>query len=217
MLKAIVFDFDGTIANTLPICFYAFRQAVGPDICDSMTDEDIRAKYFGPTEEGVFQKHFPDKVEELCQKYYRAYEEMQKETFGMPKGLMELIHALSKKGVHVALVTAKGPVSCKISLDHYGIADAFETIEVGSPQGRAKDQGILKALETMGVSPEETAYVGDSYKDVISSRKAKVASWGAAWMETASPEKILAEKPDEIFYTVEEFKARLEKEFGPLD
>jgi hypothetical protein len=36
-------------------------------------------------------------------------------------------------------------------------------------------------------------------------------------METASPEKILAEKPDEIFYTVEEFKARLEKEFGPLD
>ncbi len=217
MLKAIVFDFDGTIANTLPICFYAFRQVVEPITEERLTDEEIRAKYFGPTEEGIFQKHFPERAEELSQEYYRFYEEMQKRTFGMPEGLMELIRALSRKGVHVALVTAKGPVSCKISLDHYGITDAFETIEVGSPQGRAKDQGILKALETMGVSPEETAYVGDSYKDVISSRKAKVASWGAAWMETASPEKILAEKPDEIFYTVEEFKARLEKEFGSLN
>lgn len=217
MLKAIIFDFDGTIANTLPICFDAFRHAAGALIESNLTNEDIAAKYFGPSEEGVFQQHFPERAEELIQKYYRYYEETQKKTFGVPDGLVELIRALLNKGVRVALVTAKGPVSCRISLEHYGIADLFETIEVGSPKKRSKDQGILKALNDMGVAPEEAAYVGDSSEDVISARKAKVAPWSAAWMETAKPERILAEKPDEIFYTVEEFKARLVKEFGPLD
>ncbi|MGE7090893.1 HAD hydrolase-like protein [Lysinibacillus sp. NPDC048646] len=26
MIKAIIFDFDGTIADTLPICFFAFQR-----------------------------------------------------------------------------------------------------------------------------------------------------------------------------------------------
>ncbi|MBQ4204657.1 MAG: HAD family hydrolase [Thermoguttaceae bacterium] len=216
MFKAVVFDFDGTIANTLPICFNAFRRVTEP-IVGKMTDSEIRAKYFGPTEEGIFHTHFPEHAEEMLKEYYKYYEEMQKETNNTVPGLMELIHALSRKGVHVALVTAKGPVSCKISLEHYGIVDAFETIEVGSPKGRAKDVGILKALDAMGVKPDEAIYVGDSYKDVISSRKAHVVSWGAVWLPTAEPERVLAEKPDEIFYNVEDFKARLEEIFGSLD
>ena len=47
MFKAVVFDFDGTIANTLPICFNAFRRVTEP-IVGKMTDSEIRAKYFGP-------------------------------------------------------------------------------------------------------------------------------------------------------------------------
>ncbi len=216
MYKAVVFDFDGTIANTLPICFGAFRRVTEP-LVGKMTDSEIRAKYFGPTEEGMFRTHFPDKAEELIKDYYKYYEEMQKATRDAVPGLMEIIHALSRKGVHVALVTAKGPVSCKISLEHYGITDAFEAIETGSDQGRAKDVGILKVLDVMGVKPEETIYVGDSYKDVISSRKAHVTSWGAVWLPSAEPERVLAENPDAIFYTVADFKSRLEEEFGALD
>ena len=216
MLKAIFFDFDGTIADTLPVCVDAFRQTVEPVVGRPLSLDDVRA-YFGPTEEGIFGKHFPERAEQMLKTYFERYEALQRERPDLAPGVMDLIRALKRKGVRVALVTAKGPTSCKISLDFYQIADEFETIETGSPKGRAKADSIAKALADLNLAPEEVAYVGDSPKDVVSSRKAGVAPWGAAWFESAEPEKILANEPEEIFYAVDELKARLEREFGPLD
>lgn len=216
MLKAVLFDFDGTIADTLPICIGAFAKTIAPVIEHEPSLEEVYS-YFGPTEEGIFQKHFPDRAEELTQIYLRHYKEMHTEETQLVPNLMETIRALIKKGVRVALVTAKGGQSCKISLDYYKIANDFETIEVGSPLGRDKGAAILRALATLNIKPEDTAYVGDSPKDVISSRKAGVYAWGAAWLPSARPDKILENKPDAIFYTIDEFRTRLEQEFGPLE
>lgn len=216
MLKAVIFDFDGTIANTLPICIGAFTKTIAPVINRTPTVNEIYS-YFGPTEEGIFLKHFPNQSQELIQTYLKHYAELHTEETALAPGLIEIIRALLQKGVRVGLVTAKGPKSCKISLDYYQIANVFETIEVGSPTNLDKSEKIAKAMKTLNVTPQETAYIGDSPKDITSSHEAGTLAWGAAWFNTAKPEKILENNPDEIFYTIEEFKTRLEKEFGTLD
>lgn len=216
MLKAILFDFDGTIAHTLPICIGAFAKTIAPVIKHEPSIEEIYT-YFGPTEEGIFQLHFPQQAPELIATYLQYYKEMHTAETPLVPGIMETIRALLKKGIRVALVTAKGGRACKISLDYYKIGSEFETIEVGCPTGRNKAASILKALKTLNIKPEDAAYVGNSPKDVISSRKAGVYAWGAAWLPSTRTEELLANKPDEIFYTIAEFRNRLEKEFGDLE
>ena len=47
MIKALIFDFDGTIANTLPACFNAFKRTVEPVLGKEMSLQEIRS-YVGP-------------------------------------------------------------------------------------------------------------------------------------------------------------------------
>ncbi len=211
MLQALIFDFDGTIADTVPICVEAFRMTVEPILGRPFTLDDVRS-YFGPTEEGIFQKHFPEQCDELLAEFLRRYAELQKGVRETAPGIMELIRDVKSAGVRVALVTAKGWSSCQISLDFYGIANDFEEIRIGSPEGRVKDAAIRDVLDKMGIKPEDSAYVGDAYKDVVSAHKAGVPCWSAAWFASANPSKILENNPERIFYSVAEMRSELVKE-----
>ncbi|MGI6401744.1 MAG: HAD family hydrolase [Thermoguttaceae bacterium] len=211
MLKALLFDFDGTIADTLPVCINAFKATVEPVLGRKLTLDDVRY-YFGPAEEGIFKNHFPDRYDELCQTYFDHYKRLQSEVPNTVPGIMELIRDVKDAGVRVALITAKGPGSCKISLDFYGIADEFEEIRVGGPDGRVKDVAIPEVLDKMGIEKDESVYVGDSYRDVVCARRAGVACWAAAWLETAELDRIHKNSPEKIFHTVDEMRRELEKE-----
>ncbi len=211
MLQALIFDFDGTIADTVPICVDAFRMTVEPVLGRPLTLDDVRS-YFGPTEEGIFQKHFPERCDELLAELLRRYEELQKGVPETAPGIMELIRDVRSAGVRVALVTAKGRHTCQISLDFYGIENDFEEIRVGSPEGRVKDAAIREVLSKMEIRPENSVYVGDAYKDVVSAHKAGVPCWSAAWFASANPSKILEYNPERIFYSVSEMRSELEKE-----
>ncbi|MCF0234760.1 MAG: HAD family hydrolase [Thermoguttaceae bacterium] len=213
MLKGIIFDFDGTIGDTMFACMDALRRTLAPVLGRSISDEEIYG-YFGPSEDGVFLKHFPDRADELLAEYLRHYRVVQEETAPEPfPGILELIAELKNRGVRVALVTAKGAGSCKISLEIYGAEELFETIEVGSPYRRDKANSIHKALETMNLTPDEVAYVGDSPKDVASSREAGVEHWAAAWAPAVDPEKLAELDPDKLFRTVEEMRAHCDEIF----
>ncbi len=211
MLKAVIFDFDGTIADTLPVCVDAFRQTVEPILGRALSLDDVRT-YFGPSEEGVFQKHFPESADELLQIYYERYAALQAEGSELAPGILDLLRELKARGIRIALVTAKGAVTCQISLDYYGIADLFEQVAVGSPTGRVKADQIAQILQSWGVEKSEAVYVGDSPKDAISAHKAGVEAWGAAWFPSAEPEKMKETKFERIFYSVDDMRACL-----PLD
>ncbi len=216
MIKAVFFDFDGTIADTLPICIDAFRNTVEPVLRRKLSLEETK-KYFGPTEDGIFAKYFPEQQDELLKIYYENYAALQKSVPGTVPGIMELVRALRRKGVRVALITAKGATTCRISLDYYGIADDFEFIRVGGAEGRVKDVQIVEILREINVEPCDAVYVGDSPKDVVSAHKAQVQAWGAAWFDAAVPDDILKNHPERIFYSVAELRAALEEELGDLE
>jgi beta-phosphoglucomutase-like phosphatase (HAD superfamily) len=57
-IEAVIFDLDGTIANTLPLCIAAFRKSIEPLLQASISDEEIIAT-FGPSEEGTIRKLIP--------------------------------------------------------------------------------------------------------------------------------------------------------------
>ncbi len=201
-----MFDLDGTIANTLPLCIQAFRQSIEPLINRTLTDEEIIAT-FGPSEEGTIKALAPLAYDEGVKSYLHYYEQLHKMCPATFDGIEDLLNHLKEKGIHVSMVTGKGKYSTAISLKHFKLSNFFEIIETGAPSGPRKVDGIKAVLSALPeLKPEEVIYVGDAPSDIEASRKVGIPVVAAAWAETAEPEKLIPLKPDEIFYNIEEFK-----------
>jgi phosphoglycolate phosphatase-like HAD superfamily hydrolase len=204
-IKAVIFDLDGTLANTLPLCIRAFRDAIEPLVHRDVTDEEIIAT-FGPSEEGTIKILAPDHYDKGVADYlhfYKAYHGICPRPFD---GIRELLKILREKAIRIAMVTGKGRHSTVISLEQFGLQDFFEIIETGAAHGPRKPEGIRAVLrQWTGISKGQVIYVGDAPSDIGACRKTGVAIAAAAWAETARPSKLEELHPDELFYTVEDF------------
>lgn len=204
-IKGVIFDLDGTVGNTLPLCIRAFRQSIEPLALRTLSDEDIIAT-FGPSEEGTIQALIPDHYEQGIVNYLQFYEALHDLCPAPFPGMIRLLEELTTKNVRLAMVTGKGQHSTAISLQKFGLEKFFEPIETGSPSGPVKVEGINAVLQAWE-SRDKTSviYVGDSPGDITASRNAGVPVVAAAWAETAEPEKLKAQKPDQLFYSIDEF------------
>ena len=206
-IKGIIFDLDGTLANTLPLCIEAFRKSVQPLAGRNISDEEIIAT-FGPSEEGTIMTLVPDHYEKGIAGYLHHYEAMHHICSDAFAGILPLLDNLKKQQVKMAMVTGKGKHSTRISLQQFGLSHFFEVIDTGSPSGPRKMEGIQMVLNYWNdLTKEEVIYVGDAPSDVTASRKAGIAVIAAAWAETAEPEKLISLQPDELFYRVNDFTA----------
>ena len=209
-IKGVIFDLDGTIANTLPMCIAAFRKSIEPLTGKAVSDEEIVAT-FGPSEEGTIMALAPDYYDEGVAAYLRYYEELHHMCSQPFDGIVGLLETLKDNGVRLAMVTGKGKTSADISMDKFGITSYFEKIETGHPGGPRKVEGIRACMDFFGdLDKSEVVYIGDAPSDIESCRVAGVPIVAAAWAETAEPEKLEALKPDVLFYDVENFSAWLQ-------
>src|SRR5262245_11771486 len=60
MLRAIVFDFDGVIANTEPLHYQAFHDVLGADGVE-LTEQDYYGHYLGYSDVGAFRRISEDR------------------------------------------------------------------------------------------------------------------------------------------------------------
>lgn len=72
-MKAVIFDFDGTLANTLPICFKAFQHAFKEFDHKDLSSEEIKAM-FGPSETGIIRQNLVHANKDAAiERYYEKY------------------------------------------------------------------------------------------------------------------------------------------------
>lgn len=204
-IKAVIFDLDGTLANTLPLCIEAFRRSIEPLTGKSITNEEIIAT-FGPSEEGTIMALAPAHYEKGIAGYLQHYHDLHDMCSQAFDGIPELLEELKRRHFRLAMVTGKGEHSTAISLQQFGLAHFFEIIETGSPSGPRKADGIEQVL---GIWPdllkEEVIYVGDAPSDIAACRQVGIPVVAAAWAETAEPEQLKVLEPDALFYSVKEF------------
>ncbi len=183
-LKGFIFDLDGTLGDTFPVFFEAFRKAFDEFLGRRFTEREIIA-LFGPTEEGIIKRLVPDRWRDCLQTYLDEYERAHARFPDPFPGIENALILLRKRGVSLAIVTGKGPRSTAVSLGYFGFAHYFDVVETGSADGPVKPCLIRKVVERWGASPTQVAYIGDMASDIEAAKEAGVIPLGAAWASTS--------------------------------
>ena len=168
MLKAVIFDVDGTLLDTERIYMQAWKEAaaeqgyVMPDELLRKTravDAKVAAQIF---EEEIgngfsYQKTRPIRVR-------IAEEIIERESPILKPGVLELLSFLREKGIRLSVASSTKTKTTKEHLQINGIADWFEVIVGGDmiTKGKPNPDIFLKAAELLGEAPENCIVVEDS-------------------------------------------------------
>lgn len=177
--RAICFDFDYTLGDSTDSIVagfqYAFERLGRP-----IPDRDTVRGTVGYLLEDAYQMLTGDSDKEH-RAQFRAYflevaKPRQKDETTLFPGTHELLRGLHDRGVRLGIVSTKTGETIAHIMDKYGLGDTLEFI-LGSydvTHHKPHPEGILKALDQMGVAPEEFLYCGDTILDAQAAQGAGV-------------------------------------------
>lgn len=218
MVKACIFDLDGTIADTVesiaragnlvlerfglvprPVSAYNYYAGDGIDMTLKRALADA-----GERREEIWKKGIP-----MIRAYFAEDPMYQVKAF---PGMAETLKKLKEQGILLGVCTNKPQEEAiQVTEALYG-KETFDRIQgqtEGFPVKPAPD-GALKIAGDFGVSPEECLYFGDTDTDMKTGRAAGMFTTGVTWgfrtreeLE-ANQAMALIDSPFEIFHLVKE-------------
>lgn len=209
-LKGILFDLDGTLANTLPVCVLAYQATVEHFSGWTPTEEEVYAQ-FGPADEGMLETFIPGRLDETLPYFLQAYERFHDQCLQPFPGIERALSILEERGIRMAIVTGKGPHSAAISLRILELNRWFDIVETGFAKALNKSYSIRQVLQRWGLSPAEAAYVGDMPSDMQASCEVGVLALGAAWASTSVLQQATDVQADAIFRDIDSFVQWIEQ------
>lgn len=220
-MRAVIFDFDGTIANTIP----ALRTAVNRALTDlgfpTHTDEEVRT-YVNYGSREMVRRALPkeyredpavlDRATELYNKYGAEACFITKEPY---PGIGELFLRLKEKGYAVGVLSNKhDPVLQKITpaILPAGSFDAIQGVAPGLPT--KPDPALTRRiLEKLGADAKDTIFVGDSEIDLLTAKNAGLSHIGVTWGYKDEAD-LIAAGAEHLAHTAEELETLIEKIFS---
>jgi HAD superfamily hydrolase (TIGR01509 family) len=192
MLKALLFDLDDTLAETTSVHHQAWAKALRPYGYD-ITREFYRDKFSGRLPSEVISDLLPGLSPEEGQALLEAKEADFREraqTLKPVPGLVGFIASSRKKGVKASLVTNAPKENVLAVLRILGLDNGFNPVILAEEVGVGKPDPVpyQAALETLGISADETVAFEDSPSGIASSVAAGIPNVGIA--STQDPEKL---------------------------
>jgi pyrophosphatase PpaX len=184
VLRAALFDFDGTLVDTTELIYQSMRHATGEVLGREIPREILLANVGQPLPRQM-ELIDAERAEALLESYRLHNEEHHDALIEEFPGVEDSLARLRAGGVGIAVVTSKRRFSVEMALKSFPglgeIVDRFVTME-DTAEHKPNPAPLLKGLEFLGnVPPEEAAYVGDSPFDVAAAKAAGVTSVAVSW------------------------------------
>jgi beta-phosphoglucomutase len=200
MLRAIVFDFDGVIANSEPLHYRSFRDVLAP-LGVALTEQDYYAQYLGFSDAGVFerisentrQRWTGDRIASMVGEKARLMEALERDVSVLFPGAAD---AVRRAAAAVPLAIASGAIRREIErvLHREQLAQFFPVIVAAedTPQSKPAPDPYVRAVERLSsaigqaVDPRECVAIEDSLWGLQSARAAGLCTVAVAHTYEAS-------------------------------
>ena len=185
-IKLLMFDLDGTIADTLP----SIREAVNltlehfgkptrsyDEICEAIGNGALV----------LIRKSFSsDDPEELVNEGLKYYDNIYGQTYthidGCYEGMSEAMHTLKERGYTLAILSNKQDMYVK-KISELLFPDGIISFSMGQTDLPKKPDPTVPLMiaKELGFCDSEVAFIGDSDVDILTGKNAKMLSVGCSW------------------------------------
>lgn len=210
-LKAIFFDWDGTLLDSVPAAFKIYQI-----IMKKYKNADLSLSFFRDTFCANYHKYYDvngiakDKWEEVDRFWLKLFEEME-ESIPLFSGVKELISEMDRNGLKIGLISNGSGGRIRRELKEHNIAGFFDIVITQDEvvEFKPSPEGINYALRIINLAPKECLYVGDMVEDIEAGKSAGIKT-AAVLTGVHSLAKLEKEKPDYILKNVIEIKKIIE-------
>lgn len=180
MKRCLVFDFDGTLADTLGEGLKIYNELaeqngytiINPEQVDELRDLDTNGllKHLG-----VPKRRLPFHLAAAMRRLRNHIEQLS-----LIEGIREVLPPLKERSAQMGILSSNIQENIEAFLEVHGIRDQFTFISsIGKLSGKARH---LRAIaRTFSIKTGELIYVGDEIRDLRAARKANVEAIAVTW------------------------------------
>ena len=186
LLKAVIFDMDGTLLDTLADITDSVNEALKVHELPMRTSDEIR-RFVGNGARHLIACAIPDGEKnplfETTLAMYRSYYDYHcKDNTGPYTGILQLLKELKQREYKIGVVSNKPDKAVKeLCKEFFG---EYIDVAIGETEGiqrKPAPDTLYKAMEELGVSKEECVFIGDSDVDIMTASNADVRFIAVTW------------------------------------
>ena len=187
MYKAVIFDLDGTLVNSLEDLAISTNYAL--NFYGFPTHETEKYKYFvGDGMLKLIERVLPEEnrdeitIKKVFECFFNYYGEHYLDKTAAYEGIHNVLNQLKQDGIKIAVVSNKADKMAKIVVDKI-FGDMFDFV-VGKREGyptKPDPKLTLEVIDILGVTPKECAFVGDSGMDMAAAKNSGCLAVGVLW------------------------------------
>ncbi len=182
---AVLFDFDGTVADTGEGIFSCVKIAI-EQVGFEPIDEKLLRTFIGPPIFDSFKYTAgmnDEQSKKAVEEYRKAYREGGIYKFRLYDGIEALLKKLHENGIKIAIASSKPAIFIKRIIDYLNFGDIIDCVSCPDFDNdhKSKAELILNAVSELGVTKERTLMVGDRHFDIDGASLAGVESVGVTF------------------------------------
>jgi beta-phosphoglucomutase family hydrolase len=189
-LRAVIFDFDGVLADTVPLHFRSFHELFAAEGVD-FTFDDYQEFANGAPRARTIRTVMgddldPEKFESLMRRKEEIVLELaDREGIGAIPGAIDLVRAFKKHGLRLGMASSSR--TAVLFLEKMGAAPLFDGTTDASevPKAKPDPDVFLRTAEKIAVDPQHCLVVEDSVFGVQAGRAAGMKVLGVTTTTTA--------------------------------
>nr|WP_207634857.1 HAD-IA family hydrolase [Cytobacillus praedii] len=193
MVKYVIFDFDGTIADSKIVFISAWNKIAEKYHFEKMKLTELENIKKLTIKERCKMLNFPMyKLPIIIPQLYKFYRQSIND-LELFDGIKDVLTELNKKGVNTAIISSNSEENIQLFLKRNKIESVKEIICSSHIFG--KDKLLSRFLKLKQLDADEVIYVGDEQRDIIACKKTGIK---IIWVEWGydSIEVVQAEEPD---------------------
>jgi phosphoglycolate phosphatase len=195
-INTIIFDFDGTIADTFDFISIEFNKISKRLGENKLTLYEIN-RLHNDTFENLIGKYPLWKILLIA---FLLQNRMSKNISSVKihSGIKELILDLYSQGYHLAIFSNNTPSIIHKFLAFHGLENCFEQV-VGRRNLSSKSKAMSKFINKYKLDPDKTIYIGDEVKDILAAKDNGIKIMSVVWGFNSS-RKLREYEPDWLIY-----------------